>query len=117
MKKLIISLGYFFIILFSLLLIYTLLLYFNLLSNNILNYFKLLIPLISILYSSYILGRKSVKKGYLEGMKLAFIIIFMFIIINLMFDSFNYKSILYYLIIFISSSLGAMIGINRKKNI
>ena len=80
-----------------------------------LNFIKFIIPLISILFSSFKLGKMSLKKGYLEGIKLACVIIVLFSIIVLLFDKFRIRSIIYYFILFITSFLGAMIGINRKK--
>ena len=116
LKKLFVSFLYFLLIFLSLNMIYTILNYFNLLSYNILRIIKYIIPIISIIISSFILGRNSFKKGYIEGIKLGLIVIIFFIIICFVFDSFNYHSLFYYFIIILTSCLGSMIGINKKKD-
>lgn len=114
-KNLLKSLLYFFgFILLSNVLI-TLLNYFNILQNSVIDILKFIIPILGLFVISYLLGQKSIKKGYLEGLKLGGIIIFTFLIITLILKSFNFKVIIYYLILLLSSVLGSMIGINRKK--
>lgn len=95
----------------------TLLQYFNV-SSNIINFLKIFSIIISFFISSFILGTKSLKKGYLEGLKFGTIIIFILLILSLIFfkDDLSFKNILYYLIILISSIFGSMIGIQKKKD-
>ena len=88
-------------ILLSLLLV-TSLYYFNIISNNTYKFLKIIIILINIFISSFLLGKKSIKKGYLEGIKLAIIIIPIFFILTLLVnETFNLKNIIYYLIIYL----------------
>lgn len=103
--------------LFILILILTLIL-------SITNYFlniptkiiKLLIPIISILISSIILGKNTKQKAYIEGMKFSSPYLILSILISILTkNSFNIKLILSYFLIFISSIIGAMIGINLNK--
>ena len=102
-------------ILLSLLAI-TLLYYFNIIGQNTNKVLKIIAILINIFISSFILGKNTIKKGYLEGIKLALIIIPIFIIISLLTSSkIEIKAILYYMIILITSILGSMIGINKRK--
>lgn len=62
------------------------------------------------------IGRKSSKKGYLEGLKLGGIIILSLLLINLLFiRTFSLSILMYYLIILASSIIGSMIGINIKR--
>lgn len=91
--------------------------YFNIISDKIISIFKILIPIISLFIGGYITGKRSKSKGWLEGLKLGFIFSILIIIFNfLAFDSsFKLKYLLFYLIIIISSILGSMIGINKKK--
>lgn len=67
---------------------------------------------------NYLNAFKLKKKGFLEGMLLGFIfIILMFIIKIILFDnSFSISSFIYYLILFITSILGGMFGVNKKNN-
>lgn len=95
----------------------TLLNYFNLLSSNVANTIMLIIIIVSIFIGSFLLGKKSNKKGYLEGIKYSAILIFLLVIINLLFIKvFEIKSLIYFLIIIVSSTFGSMIGINKKRN-
>ena len=61
-------------------------------------------------------GKKAPSKGYLEGLKIGFSLIFLLIIINLLFyqTGFSISRFIYYIVLILSSTLGSMIGINRK---
>ena len=91
--------------------------YFNILKDGNINYFKLLIVAISMLIGGIYIGTKTSQKGWLEGLKVGtFVIILLFIISYLAFDTgFNLKNMLYYFIMLASSILGSMIGINKRK--
>ena len=111
------SLLYFLISITILTLIITIFNYFSILNGSIISISKLIIPIISILIGSIILGKNTSKKGYIEGLKLSIIIIIIIAIINFLFlkSNFEIKILLYYLIITITSMIGAMIGINLKR--
>lgn len=98
-------------------LIISLLYYFNIIGDSTANYIKLIIVTLSMLISSIYIGSKANKKGWLEGLKIGIgTIIILFIISYLAFDQgINYKTLIYYFIIVISSILGSMIGINKRK--
>ena len=77
---------------------------------------KLLIPIISILISTIILGKNTKSKAYLEGLKFTSLYIFLSIIIFLLTKNpFNFKLILCYLLLLLSGIIGSMIGINISK--
>jgi len=91
---------------------------------TIINYFfiiptkviKLLIPIISILISTIILGKNTKSKAYLEGLKFTSLYIFLSMIISLLTKNpFNFKLILCYLLFLLSGIIGSMIGINLSK--
>lgn len=112
-KKYLKNYGY----LYGLILILTILL-------SVFNYFisfksdiiKIIIPLFSMFASAIILGKKTKEKAYLEGIKFSSIFILITIIIKLLIKSaFNYKIFIMFIAIIISSIIGAMIGINLKK--
>lgn len=78
---------------------------------------KLLIPIISLLVSTIILGKNVKEKAYLEGIKFTSIYLIFTIIIKLIFKTnFNYKVIIFYLVLLFTGIMGSMIGINSKKN-
>ena len=96
--------------------IITILNYFNILMGDILKITELLIPIISIFIGSYILGKNSNNKGYIEGLKYGMAWIILFLIINLISKNFTYLSLIYYLILIIIAIVSSIIGINRRKN-
>jgi len=116
-KKILIYLKcllYFLVPFIFLLAITTLFYYFDILNNNIFKYFKIIILILSCLISGIYIGCKSSSKGYLKGISFSLIIIFIFFIINLFFKEFKWYQIIYYLIIMITTTIGSMIGINKK---
>ena len=115
-KRLGISLLYFFSIIFIGNIFVTLFSYFNIFNNNIISILKLLIAILGMFISSYILGRASEKKGYIEGIKLGGIVIFIFIVITLLLKEFSIRGLVYYLILLSTSVFGSMLGISMKKN-
>lgn len=96
--------------------IITILNYFNILMGNVLKITELLIPIISIFIGSYILGKSSNNKGYIEGLKYGIAWIILFLIINIISKNFTYLSLIYYLILIIIAIVSSIIGINRRKN-
>lgn len=114
------KLGYSFIYILGMILILTLITtifnYFDVISDNTMSIFKIIIIVISFIIGGFIIGKKSNKSGYIEGLKSGIIgsillIIFNFLAFN---NTFKLKHLLFYLIIIISSTLGSMIGINKK---
>lgn len=108
------SYGY----LFGIILIGTILL-------SIINYFfkipsiliTVVIPIISLLVASVILGKNCKEKAYIEGVKFSAGYLILITILKLIFKTaFNYKAIIMYLIILFTCVIGSMIEINMKKN-
>ncbi|MDD4036030.1 MAG: TIGR04086 family membrane protein [Bacilli bacterium] len=95
----------------------TILNYFNILSTLTISYLKLIIVLITAFSSGILVGKSSIKKGWLEGLKLGISIVVLMILFSYLGlgKSLAYKNIIYYIIIIITTILGGMIGINRKK--
>ena len=107
---------YIFIFIILSLLLTTTLYYFNIINNQTYKILKIIICLLSVFINSYILGKNTLKKGYLEGLKLSLIIIpILFIITIISKKTLKFRIILYYLIILITSIFGSMLGINKKK--
>lgn len=103
-------------ILLSLLLITTLN-YFNIISSTVYNILKIIVLLLNLFISNFILGKKAISKGYLEGLKLSIITILLLLIFSFILNlPLQPKIIIYYLIIIGTSVLGSMIGINKKKD-
>ena len=103
-------------ILLILLLITTLLSYINIINNKTLSIILLIIPILSTFISNLYIGKNSIKKGYIEGIKNGVIFIFILLLLNIsLYRVFTLKLIIYYLIFIISAILGSMIGINIKR--
>ena len=116
LKKLGKSLIYVFSIMLVGIFIITLLNYIGFLNGKIFSFFQILILIISLFVGGFITGKKSKKRGWLEGIKLSSIIIVLFFIIGyLAFESLpQLKTIIYYIIIITSSIIGSMIGITKN---
>lgn len=91
--------------------------YFDLINQNIYKTIIIILTSISIFIGSFLLGKESNKKGYLEGLKFGTIAILIMLIISyLAFEpKISLSTIIYYLILIITSSIGSMFGINKKK--
>lgn len=109
-----------FIIIVSLILILSLIVnslyYFDIISNNLVKYFKMIISLIAMFLGGMYIGFKSYNKGYLYGLKMSLIMVILFIIMSIIFNNLKLSNIIYYLITVICITFGSMIGINKKKN-
>lgn len=115
LKNLLFSILYFILFIIIANIFITLFNYFNILNIGIIKILKFLIPISAIAINSYILGKKSVKKGFLEGLKLGSLIVIIFLLITLVTNTFNYKSLIYYLVMILISILSSMLGINRRE--
>jgi len=109
------------LIMTSIILIFPLLIstlsYFGLLNSKITSIFKILVSLSSFLIGGFLVGKKSEKKGYIEGIKLSIIFLVITMIINyfILDTPFKFKTLLYYIILTISCMFGSMIGIIKKQ--
>lgn len=113
-KKLGISFIFSLSFLIGLTFIFSSLYYINFIGNGLFKFIKILIPIISIFIGSFIIGKKSNSKGWLEGLKFGSMIILLLFLISIIFfrSELSAKVILYYLILLLTSSLSSMIGIN-----
>lgn len=108
-------LGYIFIPVILLGMIVTLLYYFDIIGGNLFKYLTMGIFICSLFLGNTFLGKNSKEKGWLEGLKIGLGIALFFFIFNfLAFDNgIDIKSIIYYLIIILTSMFGAMFGIRN----
>lgn len=96
--------------------ILTILYYFDIINNNIYNIMKMVIVLLSLFINAFFLGKNSTKYGLVEGLKLgAFFLIIMFIIKIFTSNSFDIRTVIYGIIILLTTSIGSVIGINKKE--
>lgn len=106
-----------FISIIALSFVLTIFYYFDIISNNIYNIMKMIIVIGSLFINSLLLGKNSNKYGIVEGLKLGAIFLIIMIIIKLITNSsFDIRTLIYSLIILLTSSVGAVIGINKKES-
>ena len=97
--------------------ILTILYYFDVINNNIYNIIKMIIVLLSLFINAYLLGKSSTKYGLVEGLKLGGIILIIMLILKITTNSsFDIRTIIYSIILLLTSSIGSIIGINKKEN-
>lgn len=94
----------------------TLLNYFNIIGSKTVAILEILIFVIAVFIGGIVIGKKSNKKGWLEGLKLSGIFLIILIIFNYLGlgHSFEIKDLIFYLILIGSSTFGGMVGINKK---
>lgn len=103
------------IIIFTL--ITTILNYFDLLSNNILNILKSIFFIIINIVIGIYNGKNTNEKGYLCGIKLSLVLVFISIILSLLNPNENILlQIVYYIMTSLLIIIGSVIGINLKIN-
>ena len=111
-RSILIGIGVFFI----LAIFFTLFSYLNILNGNFNIIIKMLIPLLSFFIGGVSIGIKTLKKGWMEGLKLGLILLAIIILLNIIFfRHFALKNIIYYLLLILSSTLGSMVGMLKKK--
>lgn len=112
------TLIYFICITLILNLLSTILYFFNITSDGANNILKIINFIIIFLSTGIYIGRRSNKKGWIEGLKISSIIMLISILFVLILPSIKFSGslFLYYLFIFITTIIGSMIGINFKKN-
>ena len=115
-KNYLVAIGYFLLVVAVFAIILTIFNYYDIVTSKLFKIIKVLIPSLALFIGGYKVGNSANKKGYIEGIKLSLIIIVMlFMFSYLGFNvTFNVSLILYYIILIISSTLGAMVGINKK---
>ena len=75
-----------------------------------------LIMILVMLISGFILGRNIEEKGYLKGfMYGAIMSLIMFILSLILLSEHSFYNIIYYIFLTASTTLGTMIGINKKE--
>ncbi len=91
--------------------------YINLFGNTFINVLKVIIPVISLFVGGFVIGKRTGKKGWLEGLKLSLIFLAFLTIFNYLALDFSMspKTLIYYIILVIATTFGSMIGVNKFK--
>lgn len=97
-------------------LVLSLLHYLNLIKLNMIGTINFVFISILMFALGVIMGKKALKKGYIEGLRVGGMTIASLFIMNILFARyFDLHIVLYYLVILASSTIGSMIGINLKR--
>lgn len=117
LKKVGISFIYILSFIIGLTFIFTLLNYIGLLNSTTINIIKVIIPIISMFIGGFIIGKRSSKKGWLEGLKLSIIFLIILSLFNYLGlkTSISLKIFIYYLVLTISTIFGSIIGVNKNE--
>ena len=109
-------LGFSFIFLLLGLLFISTLYYFDIIGSNFTTYFRFIYFLLIVFITSYKLGKLTEKNGYLTGIKFGLLYILVFAVLGVLVFSpkIHLRVLIYYLIIFITSILGSIMGIQKK---
>ncbi len=76
----------------------------------------LIIMVITSLITGFFVGRKSDQKGYINGIIFGLLLTLIMFILSLFFkDKYGLETIIYYLIIISSCTVGSMIGIQKSE--
>lgn len=92
--------------------IMTLLSYFNIINDKILSIVQIIIMIAIMFIGGFLTGNKVNSKGYKEGFIIGLIFITILLLLNIIFiHNFEFKNILYFIILLICSSIGGIVGI------
>ena len=100
--------------LFLLLFLITILYYFNLINDKTYSILKLIVLLFSIFINSFILGKNTKKKKYIEGIIYGVILITILLLLTIILSKVNLKLLVFYPLILITSILGSTISKIKK---
>ena len=89
--------------------------YFDIISNSSIKYYKMFSSILFFFIGGIYIGKKTISKGYINGLKLSLFIITIFLLLGLIFNNFELSRIVYYLITTSCITFGAMIGISKKE--
>lgn len=86
------------------------------LNTNLINKISVIFTALSFFIISTLASKNMNEKGYITGLKLGLLFVFLMIIINLIFfrSGFSIDRVIYYTILIISSILGGSFGKNLK---
>ena len=106
---------YFYIILFSYLIIITILNYFNLICYKTLSIISFIVTIALFILLGFMAALKSNKKGYINGLIIGGFNIVLFLFLAFILGTHPKINVgIYFLILLLSSTIGGMFGINYK---
>ncbi len=96
--------------------IITTLAYFNVISYKVVSVTSFIFITLLFMYNGFMMGKISDAKGYLSGLIIGGVNILLVVLLALILRCFpGIKSLIYFLVLMLSSTLGGMFGINFKR--
>ena len=115
-KKIFLNMAYFLMSLIIYLLIMTIFASLNVMSYKLISIMSFIYTILIFTFFGFKLARNTNKRGFLSGIFMGLANIFLMLLLSLIFNvSLDFKVIIYYLILIISSTLGGIVGINFKR--
>ncbi|NLM63476.1 MAG: TIGR04086 family membrane protein [Mollicutes bacterium] len=92
--------------------------YINWLGPKTVAVLKIIIPILAFIIGGFMIGKRSVAKGWMAGLKIGLIFLVILILFNFLGLNHKFKifDLIYYLILLTSSMFGSIIGINKKSD-
>lgn len=88
----------------------------NILSNNSLVIAKFIIIFLGFFIGAFKQGKNGNKKGFLEGLTVGGILVFILFIFNYGFyQTLKFKNFIYYFLLLFISMVGGIIGVSKRK--
>lgn len=86
-------------------------------NSTITNFIIFIFNVILFMVYGFKNGIKAQEKGYLAGLRISLVLLFILVIINLIMvrNIFNLTTLVYYLILLLTGTFGGMLGISKKK--
>ncbi len=89
--------------------------YIGLIPYNIFKIIRIIGLILTFFIDGFLVGKKSNKKGWLNGLEASLILLTIILILNMIFKGdFGIKTIIGYIVLMIVTILGSMLGINKK---
>ena len=88
--------------------------YFNLINYQTLAIFKIIIPILSLFFAGFKMGKNAPKNGWLEGIKISLIIILLLSVFAIITHVFKIKILTFFVILMLSSIFGSIVRINKN---
>lgn len=97
--------------------LFTLLNYFNILGDKVMNFIKIILTVGVFGFGGWYAAKNTKKRGIIEGLKIGSIFLVFFLLISLitLSSKFEWKNLIYYLILLISSIFGGIIAKQKKE--
>ena len=93
----------------------TIISYTNILNYKTISIINFIVSLIIFFIVGYKISSLEGKKGYMNGFIISLILVILYTLITLIISKLSFSSLVYYLSLILSSIIGGIIGVTKKK--